>query len=59
MQTANVNKKYNIHSRFCTGSLIMEKLKKAMCPTYLQQKTHLLAQARLGVVSIQRWLSMP
>ena len=27
--------------------------------TYLQQKTHLLAQARLGVVSMQRWLSMP
>lgn len=27
--------------------------------SYLQQKTHLLAQARLGVVSMHRWDSIP
>lgn len=31
----------------------------AKTSTYLQQKTHLLAQARLGVVSMQRWDSIP
>lgn len=27
--------------------------------TYRQQNTHLFAHAKLGVVSMQRWLSMP
>jgi len=49
MQTANVNKKYNIHSRFCTGSLIMEKLKK-QCVQPTSNKKH-ICWHRQGLVS--------